>query len=1111
MIYFLANSTVQLIFTFVIIFFLFIILRKTLTEFSSFEALPLILPIASHKRQPFGEVATKVTVGLYVHNFPRFSVEDSFFSLDGTIWFEFNPSQISLEDLGKFEFFEGKITMRSIAQIKQIDENIFVSYNFKVTFSSLLNHEKFPFNDHRIFLILKNEFLSAREIHFFATESGFSVRAGLRPQGWKLVKTKVETGMIRAKLEQFDARKTMLVPVTVFEFDFSKPGFRYVLLTLVPGFILFYLAVYSILLEYDPQMTDPIIAISLASITGLIIQRFVIENISPISGHSTTIDYIFILFLSLCFSIFIFHLYIFEGNSIQLVNYLSFYAFQVIMLFLFWRILRLKTLETLYTKRIPLFRYPRPIFKKKDFLIHELMTLKNYQQYANNFEEFPQRDNVNPLVPDYSKYLHAMAAPIFVRYLKYYFNKMRFYVEEDTPTYLKRIMDYLLEKQNLNKSDGFSILLHRLKKGEKFYIWGDLYGSLHSLVRTLAHLEKQGVINDKLEILKPNCFLIFNGNIVGRSAYNLENLSLIVTLMLKNPQKVFFIRRSEKSRLWINFEGIRRELAILVKDAAFAENLLNQFMRFLDILPVTLYLGELDKELNTYITISPRSPILADSKLLSKAFKDMPYEEFRIITINNPIPRSSTPFIQVRLRSTLDEISYIQPRGVNLLPPEEGSTQWAIFSAPLSGHQEHFNFFSDAYAILEITSSLSTSLITCVSQNLKEEQSFSEENFDLSSGCSLGRTKRHKKLFKSENEVRIGLTIDLSRAARIAGERIQAGIDLRLRKANREGGINGAFLRLFIADDKYSPAFTLQNVQEFIYKYDATIILSPLGTSTTKALLPLVRDKKILLLFPHSGANMFRDPELQNIINYRPTYADEARALVRYAKEVLFKQRFAFFYQDDNFGYDPLNAAKEILLNEYDISREEICEASYVRNTILVDKAVKKITLFNPEVIFFFSTYDASRALIEKIGIQKLSNVTLMGISFITDLFRDYASGISDPEQPGKGLSVVLSRVVPDFRDQDIEIVREYHTEMQREYPHIRLDVGSLESYINVSILLDTLKRIDPPYTHEKIIHEMENIQMRNFKGLLLDFDPKTRSLSKTVLLDSGNGGWIKM
>jgi hypothetical protein len=41
------------------------------------------------------------------------------FSLDGTIWFEFSPNQVPLKDLSQFEFFDGTITHKSVAQIKK--------------------------------------------------------------------------------------------------------------------------------------------------------------------------------------------------------------------------------------------------------------------------------------------------------------------------------------------------------------------------------------------------------------------------------------------------------------------------------------------------------------------------------------------------------------------------------------------------------------------------------------------------------------------------------------------------------------------------------------------------------------------------------------------------------------------------------------------------------------------------------------------------------------------------------------------------------------------------------------------------------------------------------
>lgn len=144
--------------------------------------------------------------------------------------------------------------------------------------------------------------------------------------------------------------------------------------------------------------------------------------------------------------------------------------------------------------------------------------------------------------------------------------------------------------------------------------------------------------------------------------------------------------------------------------------------------------------------------------------------------------------------------------------------------------------------------------------------------------------------------------------------------------------------------------------------------------------------------------------------------------------------------------------------------------------------------------------------LIEKIGVQRLSNVALMGISFLTDRFREYSSGTLDPEQQGKGLDFVISRVVPNPKDSNIEIVKEYQIEMQREYPDVHLDVDSLEGYINASIFLYILESIERPYTHEKIMQAAQNIKNLNFKGLILNFDPHTLSLSKNVWLDLGDG-----
>ncbi|MBX9621656.1 MAG: ABC transporter substrate-binding protein [Alphaproteobacteria bacterium] len=1077
-------------------------MRKAILSSNSLELPPDILPIIPEKNKTFGESAANVKVGLYVHNFPQFNMLEGNFSLDGMVWFEFNPSQVSLVDLEKFEFFEGTIIQKSVEQVKRIRNKIFVAYNFKVAFTSRLNYQKFPFDGHRIFLILKNSVLSARELHFSPLDGSIRMPQELQPMGWKIKNTKVEAGTIKVSLEHGESKKTMFIPVTVFEFDCKKSGYSQIINTFMPIMLLFYLALLS--LVFDVKFS---LEASLGSLSALIIYRYYLAIMSPKIGYSTTLDNIYILILSLSFLIFIFHIYDLGQKNIMLITSLSFYTFQIAVVLACWFFLRVRE----GTKKIDFFYFPKIIRKDKSLLFPRLLKLKSFQKITDDFDEFLKKDHDDHLFIDYSRTIFEKRTRGFSQISKKIMDKVGLDVEELSPSYFKKIIESYLIITVSKDFNPAHILLHPLTKDEEFYIWGDLQGAFHSLVRTLNDLKEKNIMGDDFQIVNPHHYFIFNGNVIGRSAYNLETLSLIITLILKNPQNVIYLKGPhEEKRFWLNL-GLRNELEILEKDLSFEETALELLIsQFFSTLPETLYLAETKQEINKYITISPRSPYFIDSEILRASLHDKLMTSFQAIEVNNQRSKKTSLLIVAHLRGIEDEIRYYRElHGVDLLPPEGGATHWSIFSSPLEAHQEHFNFNFDAYAILKVSTSLNESVLTRVTRELRKENHFHETNFDLLSGVPLDISSQQRVSFEPEYEVRMGSTLDLTETSSILGERLRRGLDLRIRKANKEGGLNGGFLRLFFANDKYTPSLTLQNVQRFISEDKTTLILSPLGTPTTKSLVPLSEKGKILVLFPYTGGNIFRAPELKNFINYRASYAEEASTLVRYARDVLFSQRYAFFFQDDDYGRTLLNAAKKILIEQYNIPEDAICEASYQRNTVLVDRAAMKIEQFTPDVIFFFSTYPPSRALIEKIGVQKLSNVNLMGISFLTDRFQEYASGILDPEQQGKGLNFIISRVVPNPENSTIEIVKEYQIEMAREYPDVRLDVDSLEGYINASILLYILESIDRPYSHEKILQVVQKIKNLNFKGLILNFDPQTQSLSKNVWLDLGDGEWI--
>ncbi len=787
-------TVTQAIFTVIILMVITYFFRKILTQFICLESFPNIFSVLPEKRKPFGEEASSVTVGLFVHNFPEFNIEKGHFSIDGIVWFEFYPSQISIEDLGKFEFFEGKITKKSLAEIKKDNDRIFVAYNFEVEFISQLNYKKFPFADHRIFLILKHAVLSSKELNFYAGEREVTFKDKLYPNGWKIESTSIETGYSKVYLKNHDEQKTIFIPVAVFEFCFSKPGLRQLLLTVVPPLLLYHVALLSLVFDLSSNssgdsLTTSNISLTLGTMSAIIFHRFIIEHLSPKVGYFSLVDFFYTIFLTCNFLIFVLHMYGVDQISNCTIKYASFYIIQIIVATLFGLLLVEK--EKDHKKTI---NKPKLLFRSRFFhafkIDYSALNLKYYQGYANSLEEFPLRDNINPLTPNYAGYLKRKSKKHLTNIISFLLNRKKLPFQCHIYFSLKETLSALVKGNFLEeKSSQRHVLLHSLKKGEKFYIWGSLHGAFHSLVRALDKLKEQGVINNDLKILEAQYYFIFNGNAIEGSPYNLETISLIATLLIKNPNNVFYVKGlNEKRNFSLNL-GLKEEIRIIEKmftsDKNSLENLFNQFFYSL---PETIYL-ESSKNKGEYITISSDSPILFEPQILESAFTACAHNNFAILIIKESAKKTNGSFIAVQLRGLENKENYKKLKGVDLLPFQNGSTRWSIFSSPIQAHKEYFDFHLDAYGILNVPSSFQESSIARLSSYFHAGESFIEESFNLFSGARLGTEDTSLKGFIPAREIRIGSSLDLAQTARLLGERLKRGLDLSIRKANKEGGI----------------------------------------------------------------------------------------------------------------------------------------------------------------------------------------------------------------------------------------------------------------------------------------------------------------------------------
>ena len=733
-------------------------------------------------------------------------------------------------------------------------------------------------------------------------------------------------------------------------------------------------------------------------------------------------------------------------------------------------------------------------------------TIEQLETYKKQHNELPDIDNKSWIKPDYTSFYKSLEPSFLSNVATFLHLKKK---SEWSSSLLKHLLEKVTQQRIKNGYTKKHIIKLKPLPKTKFVIWGDLQGALHSLVRDLKELQKLNIINNELKITNPNNYFVFNGDAINRSPYSLETLTIILRLLEKNPNQVIYIRGNHEHEDHFDY-GIKKELQIKARNISDEKvPLKNLVASFFKTLPLALYLKIEGGKESEFVKITARDNSISNPSLNEAFFSDFLLEKettpFQFFLLKKNSIRKNKISIKAIIKSESRSTIFRPTDGLSLIPQEQGAISWTTLSSPIQSYQKFYNFNNDAFTILEVKKHPQDWPLTLYYKDIRKKDGFEEARFNEASFQSrvvnffTGMKVKDKKDFIQQiSPITLGCTLDLSGIDAELGKRLKNGIELRINEENEKGGINKHFLKVIFLNDHFIPHRAKTNVETLIKKHNVDILISPSGSPTTEAYLSLVKQKKVLVLFPFTGSTIFKDRSLEYMFHYRPFYATEAESLVHYAIKKLTQKRFAIFYQDDSYGQYPLYAARKIL-QQY--NTKEWIEISYSRNKINIEQAAEKIRDFNPEVILFFSSYSPSKKLVKKLGIEYLINTTLMTISGMSNVFRDFLRK--------HGLPLIITRIAPNVHKSDLKIVAQYRkAQLKNKTPHL-ISQKSLESYITTSLLIEALKKIGEPITKEKIADYFSSLRNYNFNGLILNFDPETRQLKKNFWIDIGNNNWI--
>jgi len=371
-------------------------------------------------------------------------------------------------------------------------------------------------------------------------------------------------------------------------------------------------------------------------------------------------------------------------------------------------------------------------------------TIDQLKSYAATNYEYPDIDNTNWLRPKYSSF--------YKKNIPSWTTKTLRFLRIQSPALwtakkFKNLLSHVTRQRENNAYMGrFAQRIHP-KPGSKFIVWGHLFGAFHSFVRGLDYLQKNKIIDKRLKIISKNHFIVFNGNAINMSPYILETLTVILKLMETNPQQILYIKGNhEDKEHWLNY-GLKKELKIKASQLSTKKTpLRNLINRFFNTLPLALYLTANSEETLKAVRISfhDRNYEELNESTFTKLFENTNNADQRTFNLRQA-KHSSKPNVDIDVvLKSVDNINFpVPPKGLASVDPDKGATSFVLFSSPIKSHRAAYNFFFDAFSVIDIKKEFDDWTISLFNQDVREKLGFTkQETYNLVSGNII--TKKEK-------------------------------------------------------------------------------------------------------------------------------------------------------------------------------------------------------------------------------------------------------------------------------------------------------------------------------------------------------------------------------
>ncbi len=327
---------------------------------------------------------------------------------------------------------------------------------------------------------------------------------------------------------------------------------------------------------------------------------------------------------------------------------------------------------------------------------------------------------------------------------------------------------------------------------------------------------------------------------------------------------------------------------------------------------------------------------------------------------------------------------------------------------------------------------------------------------------------------------------------------VARGTDAYFKMINAEGGIHGRKLVHHMFDDAYNPAKTLAGVKELQEGTGMFAWVSGVGSAPGMAVKDYLMERKIPWIGPSAGSLSWIEPPHKYLFAVYPLYYIEARALCRYAVDLMGKKRVAVIYQNDEYGLNGLKGAREELAVR---NLKPVVEVPVEVTDSDLKPHVMKLRQSEADMVLIWTNV---KHAVMTVGIS--AAMKYQPAFMTTSTCSDFPLMMQISKGLWKG---VIAATFGELPDSDLPLMKKYKEEAFDKFA-AKDERWGLFYYAGIVFsepAVEALRRCGRDLTREKFVAEMEKIQ--GFRGIGPEVnyaafkpkDPSTRQGTNQVFL----------